>query len=171
MLGYWSATKPNFLTCPACLITALRIRFARLIKRILLELWNNLQEADTQMFLHTLHASDAAHQQILIKSSDTHVDVLACYFREYRRADIFLLSDTRSRARVIIVTQVCEQLRWRCVGHYQAARTHWVRHSQLFCWKRKKVALDIEKADEQSRASIYRISKRVPPMREDLRKM
>ena len=37
----------------------------------------------------------------LIKSSDTDVEVLACYFREYISADIFLLCGTRSRARVI----------------------------------------------------------------------
>ena len=46
-----------------------------------LELCSNQEEADTRMFLHALHASDAAHQQILIKSSDTDVEVLACYFR------------------------------------------------------------------------------------------
>ena len=62
------------------------------------------------MFLHALHSSDAAHQQILIKSSGTDVEVLACTFREYISADIFLLCGTRSRARVINVTQVCEQL-------------------------------------------------------------
>ena len=69
-----------------------------------LELRSNQEEADTRVFLHALHASDAAHQQILIKSSDTDVEVLACYFREYISADIFLLCGTRSRARVINVT-------------------------------------------------------------------
>ena len=49
---------------------------------IVLELCSNQEEADTRMFLHALHASDVAHQQILIKSSDTDVEVLACYFRE-----------------------------------------------------------------------------------------
>ena len=77
---------------------------------IVLELRSNQEVADTRMFLRALHASDAAHQQILIKSSDTDVEVLACYFREYISADIFLLSGTKSRAHVINVTQVCEQL-------------------------------------------------------------
>ena len=57
------------------------------------------------MFLHALHASDAAHQQILIKSSDTDIEVLACYFREYISADIFLLSGTKSRARFIFYSK------------------------------------------------------------------
>ena len=69
-----------------------------------LELCSNQEEADTRMFLHALHSSDAAHQQILIKSSGTDVEVLACNFREYISADIFLLCGTRSRARVINVT-------------------------------------------------------------------
>ena len=135
-----------------------------------LELCSNQEEADTRMFLH---ASDAAHQQILIKSSDTDVvEVLVCYFREYISADIFLLSGTRSRAHVINVTQVCEQLG---VAVCQAlpglhALTGCDTVSS-FAGKGKKAALDIVKADEDSRASIHRIGERVPPMREDLRKM
>ena len=39
-----------------------------------------------------------------------------------------------------------------------------------FAGKGKKAALDIVKADEDSRASIPRIGEHVPPMREDLRK-
>ena len=73
----------------------------------MLQVCSNQEEADTRMFLHTLHASDAAHQQIIIKSSDTDVEVLACYYREYISADIFILRGLRSRARVINVTQVC----------------------------------------------------------------
>ena len=40
-----------------------------------------------------------------------------------------------------------------------------------FAGKGKKAALDIVKADEDSRASIHRIGERGPPMREDPRKM
>ena len=72
---------------------------------IVLELRSNQEEADTRMFLHALHASDAAHQQILIKSSDTDVEVLVCYFGEYISADIFLLSGTKSRARFIFYSK------------------------------------------------------------------
>ena len=125
---------------------------------IVLQVCSNQEEADTRMFLHALHASDAAHQQILIKSSDTDVEVLACYFREYISADIFLLCGTRSRARVINVTQVCEQLG---VEVYQALPGLHVLTGcdtvSSFAGKGKKAALDIVKADEDSRASIHRI--------------
>ena len=40
-----------------------------------------------------------------------------------------------------------------------------------FAGKGKKAALDIVKTDEDSRSSIHRIGERVPPMREDLRRM
>ena len=139
---------------------------------IVLELCSNQEEADTRMFLHALHASDAAHQQILIKSLDTDVEVLACYFREYISADIFLLCGTRSRARVITVTQVREQLGvevYRALpGLHVLTRCDTV---SSFAGKGKKAALDIVKADEDSRASIHRIGERGPPMREDPRKM
>ena len=112
-----------------------------------------------------------AHQQILIKSSDTDVEVLACYFREYISADIFLLSGTRSRARVINVTQVCEQLGVEVCralpGLHALTGCDTV---SSFAGKGKKAALHIVKADEDSRASIHRIGECVPPMREDLKK-
>ena len=47
----------------------------------------------------------------------------------------------------------------------------WLELLTFLLEKGKKAALDIMKADEDSRASIHRIGKRVPPMREDLRKM
>ena len=123
-----------------------------------LERCSNQEEADTRMFLHALHSSDAAHQQILIKSSGTDVEVLVCNFREYISADIFLLCGTRSRARVINVTQVCEQLG---VEVYQALPGLHVLTGcdtvSSFAGKGKKAALDIVKADEDSRASIHRI--------------
>ena len=139
---------------------------------IVLELCSNQEEADTRMFLHSLHASNAGHQQILIKSSNTDVEVLACYYRENITADIFLLSGTRSRARVIPVSQVCEQLGVEVCqalpGLHALTGCDTV---SSFAGKGKKVALDIVKADEGSRASILRIGERVPPMRRDLNEM
>ena len=139
---------------------------------IVLELCSNQEEADTRMFLHALHASNAGHQQILIKSSDTDAEVLACYFRENITADIFLFSGTRSRARVIPVSQVCEQLGVEVCralpGLHALTGCDTV---SSFAGKGKKVALDILKADEGSRASILRIGERVPPMRRDLNEM
>ena len=87
----------------------------------------------------------------------------------------FLLSGTRSRARVITVSQVCEQVGvdvevlacWALPGLHALTRCHTV---SSFAGKGKKAALDVIKADEDSRASILRISECVPQMREDVKK-
>ena len=138
----------------------------------MIEPCSNQEEADTHMFLHALHASDASHQQIIIKSSDTDVELLACYFQEHISADIFLLSGTRSRARVINITQVCEQLGVEVCralpGLHALTGCDTV---SSFAGKGKKAALDLVKADKDSRASINRIGEYAPPMKEDLRKM
>ena len=72
---------------------------------------------------------------------------------------------------VITVTQVCEQL------GVEVCRALPGLHALTGCdtvssftGKGKKAALDIVKADEDSRASILRIGKHVPPIREDLKK-
>ena len=77
-------------------------------------------------------------------------------------ADIFLLCGTRSRSRVINVTQVCEQLA------VEVCRALPGLHALTGCdtissfsGKGKKAALDIVKS------SIHRIGERVPPMRKE----
>lgn len=65
-----------------------------------LELCSNQEEADTRMFLHAHHASQNGHQCIAIRSSDTDVEVLACYHQAVIPADIVLISGTKSRARI-----------------------------------------------------------------------
>ena len=81
-------------------------------------------------------------------------------------ADIFLLCGTRSRALVINVTQVCEQLGVEVCralpGLHTLTRCDTI---SSFAGKGKKAALDIVKS------SIHRIGEHVPPLREDLRKM
>ena len=52
------------------------------------ELCTNQEEADTRMLLHAEHASQNGHQRIAIKSSDTDVEVLACYYQAVISADI-----------------------------------------------------------------------------------
>ena len=75
-----------------------------------LELCSNQEEADTRMFLHANHASQNGHQCIAIRSSDTDVEVLACYHQAAIHAAIVLISGTKSRARIVSIQQVCEKL-------------------------------------------------------------
>ena len=45
------------------------------------DLSSNQEEADTKIFLHAKNAASNGHTSIVIKSSDTDVEVLACFFR------------------------------------------------------------------------------------------
>ena len=77
-------------------------------------------------------------------------------------ADIFLLCGTRSRSRVINVTQVCEQLAVEVCRALPGLHTLTGCDTiSSFSGKGKKAALDIVKS------SIHRIGERVPPMRKE----
>ena len=53
-----------------------------------IELLRIQEEADTKMILHAKHVSDKGYDSIGIKSSDTDVEVLACYFQNYISSNI-----------------------------------------------------------------------------------
>ena len=69
------------------------------------ELYTNQEEAGTRMFLHVSHG----HQGVAVVSSDTDVEVLACYHQSAIPAELTLISGTRSRSRLISVPQLCEK--------------------------------------------------------------
>ena len=71
-----------------------------------LELCSNQEEADTRMLLHSNHASQNGHQHIAIRSSDTDVEVLACYYQAVIATDIPLISGTKRRSRIVSIRQV-----------------------------------------------------------------
>ena len=50
------------------------------------ELASTQEEADTKMMLHAKHASEQGYQNIIIKSSDTDVEVLSCFFQSQIKA-------------------------------------------------------------------------------------
>ena len=66
---------------------------------------SNQEEADTRMLLHSNHASQNGHQHIAIRSSDTDVEVLACYYQAVITADITLISGTKRISRIVSIRQ------------------------------------------------------------------
>ena len=70
-----------------------------------LELCSSQEEADTRMLLHSNHASQNGHQHIAIRSSDTDVEVLACYYQAVIAADITLISGTKRISRIVSIRQ------------------------------------------------------------------
>ena len=135
------------------------------------ELFSNQEEADTRMFLHAAHASDDGHQQIIIKSSDTDVEVLSCYLNEHIQAEVTLLCATQKRSRAVSVSQICQTLGTEVCRILPSLHAMTGCDSvSSFAGKGKKSALDIVMADAEQRAHISTIGDNLPPKDDDLRK-
>ena len=106
------------------------------------ELWTNQEEAYTRMFRHAEHASQNGHQCIAIKSSDTDVEVLACYYQAVISADIILISGTSKRSRIVSIRRACLHAITGCDS------------VSGFCTKRKKKALNIVKMNPTLRQTL-----------------
>ena len=74
------------------------------------ELLTDQEEADTRMFLHAKHVSDSGHNTIVIKSSDTDVEVLAVYYQSQIHAKLVLLAGTSIQRHIISISDVCDKL-------------------------------------------------------------
>ena len=74
------------------------------------ELDSNQEEADTRIFLHAFHGAQNGHSSIIVKSSDTDVEVLALYYRFDIHSRLYILSGTSKRSRIIDVSAVTENL-------------------------------------------------------------
>lgn len=62
------------------------------------------------MLLHAIHTSQNEMQQVPIRSSDTEVEMLACYLQENIHTRMVIASGTQSHSRVVSVPAVCQHL-------------------------------------------------------------
>ncbi len=62
------------------------------------------------MSLHAKHAADQGHQTVVIKSPDTDVEVLACYFQSRISSKLIICSGTKQRSRLISISDVTSRL-------------------------------------------------------------
>ncbi|CAC5378811.1 unnamed protein product [Mytilus coruscus] len=60
------------------------------------------------MFLHAKHAADKGNDSIVIKSFDTDVEVLACYFQNCISSNIIIRTGTSCKCRLSNVQSMCE---------------------------------------------------------------
>ena len=74
------------------------------------ELYNIQDKADTKISLHANHAAALGHSSILIKSSDTYVEVMALYVKWDIQARLYLLKGTKNKSRLIDLTAVGDKL-------------------------------------------------------------
>ncbi|CAC5376850.1 unnamed protein product [Mytilus coruscus] len=74
------------------------------------ELLSKQEEADTNMFLQAKHAADKGYDSIVIKSSDTDVEVLTCYFQNCISSNTIILTGTSSKCRLLNEQSMCAKL-------------------------------------------------------------
>ena len=136
------------------------------------ELCTNQEEADTRMFLHAEHASQNGHQRIAIKSSDTDVEVLACYYQAVISADIILISGTSRRSRIVSIRRVGERLgREICEILPSLHAITGCDSVSAFSTKGKKKALDVVPMNSALRQTLGSLGERVPARQDDLNKL
>ena len=136
------------------------------------ELCTNQEEADTRMFLHAEHATQNGNQRIAIKSSDTDVEVLACYYQAVISADIILISGTSRRSRIVSIRQVCERLgREICEILPSLHAITGCDSVSAFSTKGKKKALDVVQMNPALRQTLGSLGERVPARKDDLNKL
>ena len=70
---------------------------------------SNQEEADTRMFLHSSRASNSDHRRIAIKSSDTDVEVSACYHQRSIAVELTITSGAKSRSLLVSVSRMSDQ--------------------------------------------------------------
>ena len=137
-----------------------------------LELYGNQEEAHTRMFLHANHASQNGHRCLAIRSSDTDVEVLACYHQAAIPADIVLISGTKSRARIVSIPQVCEKLgQEMCEVRPSLHAITGCDSVGAFATKGKKKAFDIVRQYPCLRQIVGSLGEKVPASDEDLNKI
>ena len=74
------------------------------------KLGSTQEEADTKIFLHAKYASNDGHESIVVKSSDTDVEVIAVHFQKAIAGRIYILSGTSKRLRYVDVRAIAEEL-------------------------------------------------------------
>lgn len=137
-----------------------------------LDLCSNQEEADTRLLLHASHASRNGHQRIALKSSDTDVEVLACYYQAVIPAEITLISGTKSRSRIVSIPRVCEKLGPKICQVLPSLHAMTGCDSvSAFASKGKKKALDIVQSNPVLRQSVGSLGENAPARVEDLNKL
>ena len=104
----WS-NNPHFAEMIGAICTKIINENGSVSANTALELNSNQEEADTRMFLHSSRASNSDHRRIAIKSSDTDIEVSACYHQRSIAAELTITSGAKNRSRLVSVSRMCDQ--------------------------------------------------------------
>ena len=89
----------------------LRAASEKVLATVLPALDSNQEEADTRIFLHAFHGEQNGYSSIIVKSSDTKVEVLALYYQFDIPSRLYILPGTSKRPSIIDVSAVTKKLR------------------------------------------------------------
>ena len=104
----WS-NNPHFAKMIGAICTKIVTENGSVSANTAFKLNSNQEEADTRMFLHSSRASNSGHRRIAIKSSDTDVELSACYHQRSIAAELTITSGAKNRSRHVSVSRMCEQ--------------------------------------------------------------
>ena len=150
--------------------TKIKVEDGKVVGRPEQQLSSQQEEADTRMFFHAKHASTHGHSHIAIKSSDTDVEVLACYYHSKIAADLTIISGNRTRLRIVSVGKICEKMGPGVCQSLPALHALTGCDSvSAFVGKGKANALKMVMKKEGNRSLISHLGERVPPNDEVLK--
>lgn len=74
------------------------------------ELCTSQEEADTRLLYHTKHAADAGHGTVIIHSSDTDVELLACYYQCKLSCNIIMFKAGKLRNQYVCIRNIVDNM-------------------------------------------------------------
>ncbi len=128
------------------------------------ELQCSHEEADTRILLHAKHAS-ASTDQIVIRSPDTDVAVLACAFHGDIPANILFYTGTKHRTRYINIDSISESIGGNvCQALLGMHAFTGCVSTSVFVGKGKKKAFELIKTESTCVRQCTTLAKSLPPM-------
>ena len=116
------------------------------------------EEADTRLLLHASHASNAGYADVVIKSPDTDVAVLACHFSWDIQATLFFRTGTKNRKRTIHINQIAaKQGRAVCQALPALHALTGCDSTSAFKGRGKKVGLALIQHSSSDREAVARL--------------
>ena len=86
------------------------VRNSEILSEIVPALECTQEEADTRLLLHANHAAVSGYKKVVIKCSDSDVEVISVALQHKIAARIYILSGTKQRLRLIDISDINKKL-------------------------------------------------------------
>ena len=82
------------------------VRNSEILSEIVLALECTQEETDTRLLLHANHAAVSGYEKVVIKFSDSDLEVISVALQHKIAARIYILSGTKRRMRLIDISEI-----------------------------------------------------------------